>query len=126
MRFVIVIKTDGSAMSTDGYLAALGRLNEDLVNAGMLLAGDRLQAGSPVSRVRFHRGKTTVIDGPVTDANEVIAGWYLIQARSVEEAIEWAKRIPAPTPETVAEIDIYQVFEPADLGTTSTPALREQ
>jgi hypothetical protein len=106
-------------------LTEMGKFNEELAKAGVLLAGEGLQASSKGARVKFSRGKRTVIDGPFTETKELIAGFWLWQVKSMAEAIEWVKRIPNPTGAEV-EIEIRQVFEAEDLGAEFTPELREQ
>lgn len=127
MRFMVLVKADkhseaGEMPSTE-LLTAMGKYNEELVKAGVMLAGEGLHPSSKGARVRFGGpGKTTVIDGPFTEAKELIAGFWLWQVRSKEEAIEWLKR--APFQDT--EIEIRQVFETEDFGAEMTPELREQ
>jgi len=104
-------------------LAAMGKYNEELVKAGVMLAGEGLHASSKGARVRFADGKTTVIDGPFTEAKELIAGFWMWQVKSKQEAIDWLKRAPFGGG---TEIEIRQVFEPEDFGAEFTPELREQ
>jgi hypothetical protein len=104
----------------------MGRFNEELANAGVLLAGEGLHPSSKGARVRFSGGKHIVTDGPFPEAKELIAGFWLWEVKSKEEAIEWVKRCPNPMPGTEAEIEIRQVFEAEDFGTEFTPELREQ
>lgn len=129
MRFMILVKateeTEAGVLPSEEMLAAMGRYNEELVKAGVLLAGDGLQPSSKGARVRFSGSQRTVIDGPFAEAKELIAGYWLIDATSKEEAIEWVKRVPNPTGEE-SEIEIRQVFEPEDFGPAMTPELREQ
>ena len=101
------------------------KYNEELVKAGVLLAGGGLQSSSKGARVKFSGAKRTVIDGPFTEARELIAGFWLWQVRSMEEAIEWVKRCPNPTG-AESEIEIRQVFEAADFGANLTPEIKEQ
>jgi hypothetical protein len=110
-------------MPTEEMLAAMGRYNEELVKAGVMLAGDGLQPSSKGARVRFEGGKRTVVDGPFAEAKELVAGYWIWQCRSKDEAIEWLKRAPF---EGGAEIEIRQVFEADDFGAEFTPELREQ
>jgi hypothetical protein len=105
-------------------LAEMGKYNEALVKAGVLLAGEGLHPSSKGARVKFSGGKRTVIDGPFSEAKELVAGFWLIQVKSREEAIEWVKRCPNPT-QGESEIEIRQVFEAADFGPALTPELRE-
>ncbi len=129
MRFMILIKanadSEAGVLPSEELLTAMGAYNEELVKAGVLLAGEGLQASSKGARVRFSGGKTTVIDGPFTEAKELVAGFWLIQVSSKEEAIEWVKRVPNPDDQE-SEIEIRQVFEADDFGAEFTPELREQ
>jgi hypothetical protein len=104
----------------------MGKYNEELVKAGVLLAAEGLQPSSKGARVRFSGEKRTVIDGPFSETKELVAGFWLIQVKSKEEAIEWVKRCPNPFPGTESEIEIRQVFEADDFGPALTPELREQ
>ena len=127
MRFMVIVKADkdseaGVLPSTE-LLTAMGKFNEELVKAGVMLAGEGLQPSSKGKRVRFSGGKHTVIDGPFTESKELIAGFWLWQVRSMEEAIEWLKRSPF---DGGTEIEIRQVFEADDFGPQLTPELREQ
>jgi hypothetical protein len=114
--------SEAGVLPSQELLTEMGHFNEELVKAGVLLAGEGLHPSSKGVRVRFSGGKRTVIDGPFTEAKELIAGFWLWQVKSKEEAIEWLKR--APFDET--EVEIRQVFEPADFGPALTPELREQ
>lgn len=129
MRFMILIKADANSeagvLPSEELLTAMGKYNEDLVKAGVMLAGEGLQPSSKGARVRFSGNQRTVIDGPFAETKELIAGFWLIQVRSKEEAIEWVKRCPNPL-EGEAEIEIRQVFEAEDFGAEFTPELREQ
>lgn len=131
MRFMVIVKADknseaGVLPSTE-LLAAMGKYNEELVKAGILLAGEGLHPSSKGARVRFAGNKRTVIDGPFAETKELIAGFWLIQVKSREEAIEWVKRVPFDAPEDEpVEIEIRQVFEAEDFGESFTPELREQ
>jgi len=129
MRFMVIIKADPSfeagEMPSERFLTEMGKYNEELVRAGVLLAGEGLHPSSKGARVRFSGSKRTVVDGPFTETKELVAGFWLIQVTSKEEAIEWAKRIPNPDG-VDAEIEIRQVFEPEDFGAEFTPELREQ
>jgi hypothetical protein len=128
MRFMVMIKsnedTEAGVMPSQELLTAMGKYNEELVNAGVMLAGEGLQPSSKGARVKFSGDKRTVIDGPFTEAKELIAGFWLIQAKSKEEAIEWVKRCPNPTGGE-SEIEVRQVFEADDFGDALTPELRE-
>jgi hypothetical protein len=129
MRFMLLIKADKSTeagvLPSTELLAAMGKYNEELVKAGVMLAGEGLQPSSKGARVKFSGKKRTVIDGPFAETKELIAGFWLIQVKSKAEAIEWVKRCPNPL-EGEAEIEIRQVFEAADFGEAFTPELREQ
>jgi hypothetical protein len=129
MRFIILVKADKNSeagvLPDEKLLAEMGKYNEDLARAGVLLAAEGLHPSSKGARVRFSGTKRTVIDGPFTEAKELIAGFWLIQVRSKEEAIEWVKRSPNPFPGTESEIEIRQVFEASDFGPELTPELRE-
>jgi hypothetical protein len=129
MRFMILVKankdTEAGVLPSQQLLADMGKYNEELVKAGVLLAGEGLQPSSKGARVKFSGAKRTVIDGPFAEVKELIAGFWLIQVKSKEEAIEWVKRVPNPTGEE-SEIEIRQVFEAEDFGAEFTPELREQ
>jgi hypothetical protein len=126
MRFMILVKaskdSEAGKMPSEKVLTEMGKFNEELVKAGVMLAGEGLQPSSKGARVRFSGSKRTVIDGPFAETKELIAGFWLWQVKSKEEAIEWLKR--APFEET--EVEIRQVFEAADFGADFTPELREQ
>lgn len=130
MRFMVIIKADRNSeagvLPDQKLLAAMGKYNEELVKAGVMLAGEGLQPSSKGARVKFSGDKRIVTDGPFSETKELIAGFWLIQVKSKAEAIEWVKRIPNPTPGTEAEIEIRQVFEAEDFGAEFTPELREQ
>jgi hypothetical protein len=129
MRFMVLIKADENSeagvLPDERLLAEMARYNEELVKAGVMLAGEGLQPSSKGARVRFSGTKRSVIDGPFTETKELIAGFWLIQVKSKEEAIEWVKRCPNPL-EGDSEIEIRQVFEAEDFGEAFTPELREQ
>jgi len=129
MRFMVIVKaskdSEAGVMPNQKLLAEMGKFNEELVKAGVLLAGEGLQASSKGKRVRFSGAKRTVIDGPFTESKELVAGFWLWQVRSMEEAIEWVKRCPNPH-EGESEIEIRQVFEAEDFGPALTPELKEQ
>ena len=128
MRFMIMIKADGAtesgAMPSEQILAQMQKYNEELVRAGVMLAGEGLHPSSKGARVKLSGGTTTVVDGPFAEAKELIAGFWLWQVKSKEEAIEWVKRCPSD-PGQEAEIEIRQVFEAEDFGAEFTPELRE-
>ena len=130
MRFMVMVKatkeTEAGVMPSQELLTEMGKYNEELVKAGVLLAGEGLHASSKGKRVRFSGDKRTVIDGPFAETKELIAGFWLWQVRSMEEAVEWVKRCPNPMPGQESEIEIRQVFEADDFGAEFTPELREQ
>ena len=130
MRFMVIVKADKNSeagiMPSEQLLAEMGRFNEELAEAGVLLAAEGLQASSKGARVKFSGGKRIVTDGPFAEAKELIAGFWLWEVKSKEEAIEWVKRCPNPMPDTEAEIEIRQVFEAEDFGAEFTPELRQQ
>ncbi|MDK2743281.1 MAG: YciI family protein [Nitrospira sp. BO4] len=129
MRFMVIVKatkeSEAGVMPSTQLLTDMGKFNEVLVNAGVLLAGDGLHPSSKGARVRFSGTKRTVIDGPFAETKELIAGCWLWQCKSKEEAIEWVKRCPNPHNED-SEIEIRQVFDAEDFGTEFTPELRKQ
>jgi hypothetical protein len=129
MRFMMLLKadrdTEAGVLPDEKLLADMGKYNEELVNAGVLLAGEGLQPTSKGARVKFSGATRTVIDGPFPETKDLIAGFWLIQVKSKDEAIEWVKRCPNPL-QGEAEIEIRQVFEAADFGEAFTPELREQ
>jgi hypothetical protein len=129
MRCMVIVKatkdSEAGVMPKTKLLAEMGKFNEELVKAGIMLAGEGLQPSSKGKRVRFSGEKRTVIDGPFTESKELIAGFWLWQVRSMDEAIEWVKRCPNPH-EGEAEIEIRQVFEAEDFGSELTPELRKQ
>ncbi|MDP2314707.1 MAG: YciI family protein [Pseudomonadota bacterium] len=129
MRFMVMVKanavTEAGGMPDEKLLTEMGAFNEELVKAGVLLAGEGLHPSSKGARVRFADGKTTVIDGPFAETKELVAGFWLLQVKSREEAIAWIRRCPNPAPGQESEIEIRQVFEAADFGEEFTPELRE-
>jgi hypothetical protein len=118
-------ESEAGVLPSQQRLTEMGKFNEELVKAGVLLAAEGLQASSRGKRVRFSGTKRTVIDGPFTETKELVAGFWLWQVRSMEEAIEWVKRCPNPHPGET-EVEIRQVFEAADFGPALTPELKEQ
>ena len=126
MRFMVIVKankdSEAGVLPTEKELADMGKFNEELVKAGVMLAGEGLQSSSKGARVKFSKGKRTVIDGPFAETKELVAGFWLWQVRSKEEAIEWLKR--APFEDT--EVEIRQIFEAEDFGAEFTPELRAQ
>ena len=129
MRFMILVKADkqseAGVLPDEKLLTDMGKYNEELAEAGVLLAGEGLHPSSKGARVKFSGGKRTVIDGPFAETKELIAGFWLIQVQSKAEAIAWVQRCPMPH-DTETEIEIRQVFEAEDFGPTFTPELREQ
>jgi hypothetical protein len=129
MRFMVIVKaskaSEAGVLPSRKLLEEMGKFNEELVKAGVMLAGEGLQASSKGKRVRFSGTKRTVMDGPFAETKELIAGFWLWQVRSMEEAIEWVKRCPNPHEEET-EIEIRQVFEAADFGGEMTPELKAQ
>jgi hypothetical protein len=129
MRFMIIVKaskdSEAGVMPSEQLLTDMGKFNEELVKAGIMLAGDGLHPTSKGARVIFSGNKRTVIDGPFAETKELIAGYWLWQVKSKEEAIEWVKRCPNPH-QGGGEIEIRQVFEAEDFGAEFTPELREQ
>jgi len=126
MRFMVLVKankdSEAGVLPDQQLLAEMGRFNEELVKAGVMLAGEGLQASSKGVRVRFEGKTRTVIDGPFTEAKELVAGFWLWQVRSRDEAIEWLKRAPFKE----GEVEIRQLFEAEDFGPAMTPELKEQ
>jgi hypothetical protein len=117
--------TEAGVMPSEALLTEMGKYNEDLVKAGVMLAGEGLHPSSKGARVKSTKGKITVIDGPFTETKELICGFWIWQVKSMEEAIEWAKRMPNPDNED-GEVEIRQVFEAEEFGEEFTPELREQ
>jgi len=118
--------TEAGALPSEKLLAAMGQYMEEMVKAGILLAGEGLRPTSDGVRVKFSHGKPSVTDGPFAEAKELVAGWSLIQVDSLEEAIKWVKRWPAEDGDGEVEIEIRQLYEAEDFGPEFTPALREQ
>jgi hypothetical protein len=129
MRFMVIVKaspeSEAGKMPSEKLLTEMGKFNEELVKAGVLLAGEGLHPSSKGVRIRFNGDQRTVIDGPFPQTRELIAGFWLIQVKSKEEAIEWMRRCPNPM-EGESEIELRQVFEADDFGSEFTPELREQ
>ena len=130
MRFMVIVKADENSeagvLPDEKLLAEMGRYNEELVKAGVMLAGEGLHPSSKGARVRFSGSKRTVIDGPFAETKELVAGFWLIQVKSKAEAIEWVKKIPNPMPGTESEVEIRQVFEADEFGEAYTPEIRAQ
>jgi hypothetical protein len=128
MRFMLLVKANASSeagvLPDEELLTAMGKFNEEMVKAGVLLAGEGLHPSSKGVRVRFSGKRRSVIDGPFAETKELVAGFWLIQVRSLEEAIEWVKRCPNPS-DGESEIEIRQVFEAEDFGAALTPEVRE-
>ncbi len=129
MRFMVIVKATADSetgmLPNQKLLTEMGKFNDELVKAGIMLAGEGLQPSSKGARVRFSGKKRTVIDGPFAETKELIAGFWLWQVKSKEEAIEWVKRCPNPMPGD-SEIEIRQVYEAEDFGAEFTPELRAQ
>ena len=130
MRVMAIVKasrdSEAGVMPTEKDLTEMGKFNEELVKAGVMLAGEGLHPSSKGKRVRFSGSKRTVIDGPFTETKELIAGFWLLQVKSMDEAVEWMKRCPNPMPGTESEIEIRPIFEAEDFGPELTPELRAQ
>jgi hypothetical protein len=130
MRVMVIVKATKSSeageMPSQQLLTEMGQFNEELVKAGVMLAGEGLQPSVKGARVRFSGSRRTVIDGPFAETKELIAGFWLWQVKSMDEAIEWVKRAPNPMPGTESEIEIRQVFDIDDFGDAATPELRAQ
>ncbi|MGB6212862.1 YciI family protein [Pseudomonas mandelii] len=130
MRFMIIVKaspdSEAGVLPTEELMTAMGNYNEELTKAGILIDCDGLQPSSKGARVRFSGEKRTVIDGPFAETKELIAGYWIWEVKSKEEAIEWVKRCPNPMPGTEAEIEIRPIYGAEDFGEEFTPQLREQ
>jgi len=130
MRFMVIVRatknSEAGILPTETLLADMGKFNQELAKAGVLLAGEGLQPSSKGARVKFSGSKRTVVDGPFTEVKELIAGFWLWQVKSREEAIEWVKRCPHPMPGEDAEIEIRQLYEAEDFGEEFTPEMRKQ
>ena len=130
MRVMVIVKasreSEAGEMPNEQILTAMGKYNEQLVNAGVMQAGEGLQPTSKGKRLRFSGTQRTVIDGPFAETKELIAGYWVWQVRSMDEAVEWARRCPDPMPGEEAELEIRPFFEAEDFGEAFTPELREQ
>lgn len=130
MRVMVIVKatknSEAGVMPSEELLTAMGKFNEELVKAGVMLAGEGLHPSSKGKRVRFAGGKKSVINGPFAATNELVAGFWIWQVKSMEEAIEWVRRCPDPMPGEDAEIEIRPFFEAEDFGAEFTPELRAQ
>ena len=130
MRFMVIVKatknSEAGALPTKRLLAEMGAFNEELSKAGVMLAGEGLQPSSKGARVKFSGNKRTVVDGPFPETKELVAGFWMWQVKSKQEAIEWVKRCPHPMPGEDAVIEIRQLFEAEDFGEEFTPEMRRQ
>ena len=130
MRVMVIIKankdSEAGVMPSEELLTEMGNFNEELVKAGVMLAGEGLHPSSKGARVKFSGEKRIVTDGPFAETRELVAGFWLWKVKSIEEAIEWVKRCPNPMPNTEAEIEIRPIFEAEEFGDEYTPELREQ
>ena len=130
MRVMVIVKatknSEAGIMPTEELLTDMGKYNEELVKAGIMLAGEGLQPSSNGKRIKFSGSKRTVVDGPFAETKELVAGFWLWQVRSMDEAVEWARRCPDPMPGEDAELEIRPVFEAEDFGEEFTPELRAQ
>ena len=130
MRVMVIIKatpnSEAGVMPGEKLLAEMGQFNEELVKAGVMVAGEGLHPSRKGKRVRFANGRKTVIDGPFAETKELLAGFWLWQVKSMDEAIDWVRRCPDPMPGEESEIEIRQIFEAEDFGAELTPELREQ
>jgi hypothetical protein len=130
MRVMVIVKatknSEAGVMPSEELMTAMGKYNEELVKAGIMLAGEGLHPTSKAKRIRFSGSKRTVVDGPFAEAKELVAGYWLWQVKSIEEATEWAKRCPNPMPGEEGELELRPVFEAEDFGAEYTPELRAQ
>jgi hypothetical protein len=130
MKVMVIVKatknSEAGAMPSEELLGAMGKYNEELVNAGIMLAGEGLHASAKGKRIQFSGGRRTVVDGPFTETKELIAGFWIWQVRSMEEAVEWARRCPEPMPGEEAELEIRPLLEAEDFGEVYTPELRQR
>jgi hypothetical protein len=130
VRVMVIVKatknSEAGVMPSQQLLADMGRFNEELVSAGMMVAGEGLHPSSKGKRVRFSGGNRTVIDGPFAETKELVAGYWIWQVSSMEEAVDWVRRCPDPMPGEGAEIEVRPLFEADDFGEEFTPELRAQ
>jgi len=130
MKVMVIVKatknSEAGVMPSEKLLTAMGKYNEELVKAGIMLAGDGLKPSKTGKRIQIKGGKRTVVDGPFAETKELVAGFWMWQVRSIEEAVEWARRCPDPMPGEDSELEIRPVFDPADFGESFTPELRER
>ncbi len=128
MRVMVIVKasknSEAGIMPSEKLLADMGKYNEELVKAGIMLGGDGLQPSSKAKRIRMAGSKRTVVDGPFAETKELVAGYWIWQVRSIDEAVEWARRCPDPMPGEDAELEIRPLFEAEDFGKEYTPELR--
>ena len=128
MRVMVIVKatknSEAGLLPSQKLLEDMGKFNEELVKAGVMLAGDGLKPSSKGKRVRFSSGKRTVLDGPFAETKELVAGFWIWQVKSMEEAVEWVRRCPDPMPGEESEIEIRPFYEPDDFGQEFTPELR--
>jgi hypothetical protein len=128
MKVMVMVKatknSENGVMPSTELLAAMGKYNEELVKAGIMLAGEGLHPSKKGKRVRFGGGKKTVIDGPFAETKELVSGFWIWQVKSMEEAVEWLRRCPDPMPGEESEIELRPIFEPDDFGPALTPELR--
>ena len=128
MKVMVIVKasknSEAGLMPSETLLSEMGKYNEELVKAGIMLAGDGLRPSAKGKRIKFSGGKRSVIDGPFAETKELIAGYWLWQVRSMEEAVEWARRCPDPMPGEDAELELRPIFEAEDFGAELTPELR--
>jgi len=130
MRVMVMVKatknSEAGVMPTEKDFLAMGKFNEELVKAGVMLAGDGLHPSVKGKRIRIAAGKKTVIDGPFAETKELVAGFWIWQVKSMDEALEWARRCPDPMPGEECELELRPLFETEDFGEAATPAVREQ
>jgi len=130
MRFMVIVKatqqSEAGVLPDEKLITEMGKFNEELLKAGVMLAGEGLQPSSKGARVKFSDAKRTVADGPFPETKELVAGFWIWQVKSKQEAIEWAKRCPNPHPGMESEIEIRQIFEAEDFGDALPPEIREQ
>ena len=130
MKVMVIVKatknSEAGVMPSEQLLTEMGKYNEELVKAGIMLAGEGLHPSSKGKRIKFSGGRRTVVDGPFAETKELVAGFWLWQVRSIEEAVEWARRCPDPMPGEEAELEIRPIFEAEDFGEEFTPELRAQ
>jgi hypothetical protein len=130
MRFMVIVKaskqSEAGVLPSHELLAAMGKYNEELVKAGIMLSGEGLHASSKGARVKFSGSKRTVVDGPFTETKELVAGFWIWKCKDKAEAIEWARKCPNPMPGEESELEIRQIFEAEDFGKEFTPELRAQ